>query len=396
MNDQSRDIPSEVHGDSISLLDLAALLASNARLLVAVPVLAGALGVGASFLMTPIYTASTTLMQPQQQQSAASALLGSLGGLASMGGAISGLKNPADQWIALLKSRTVADALIKRFNLKELNRAEFQFQVRDKLAGATRITAGRDGLIYIEVDDPDPALAAKLAAAYTEELQRLSKGLAMGEAGQRRLFFEKQLADAKQNLVKAEVALQQQGVNRGLLKMQPQAAVSAIAGIEAQIAAVEVRLSVLQRSMTEQSPLVRQAQTELRSLQSQRSQLEKTYPGAEGLPSAGGDDTEAYTNKYRNFKYYETLFELMARQYEIARADEARDGAVIQVVDAAQVPEWKSRPRRAVIGVASAIGAFLLALVFVVARDGARKARLDPALEGKWLRLRAAFSIRRR
>jgi uncharacterized protein involved in exopolysaccharide biosynthesis len=86
----------------------------------------------------------------------------------------------------------------------------------------------------------------------------------------------------------------------------------------------------------------------------------------------------------------------MARQYEIARADEARDGAVIQVVDAAQVPEWKSRPRRTVMGVAFAIGAFMLSLVFLVARDSARKASLDPALEGKWLRLRAALSLRRR
>jgi uncharacterized protein involved in exopolysaccharide biosynthesis len=110
--------------------------------------------------------------------------------------------------------------------------------------------------------------------------------------------------------------------------------------------------------------------------------------------TAAGNGAE-YVAKYRDFKYHETLFELMAKQYELARLDEARDGAVIQVVDAAQPPERKSKPRKAQIAVLTTFAVFVFALVAVFVRGAFRNAAADPAAAGKIGRVRHLLRLRR-
>ncbi len=337
----------ESPSDEISLLEIFVTVRKNVKLLTLAPLISAAVAVAGSFAITPKFTASTQIMPPQQQQSSAAALLGSLaGGLSSA----TGLKNPSDQWVGLLKSRTIADGLITKFDLKTRYETEFMFEARKSLENNTKISAGKDSLIDIEVTDEDPQVAADIANAYVSELQNLSKHLAVSEAAQRRLFFERQLAEARDNLITAETALQESGVSANILKTSPEAALSGVAQLKAQITAAEVNLSVLRGSMTENSPQVRQAAIEISSLKSQLDGLEKSDKAS----GRGGD----YIQKFRNFKYYETLFELLARQYELAKSDEAKEGAIIQVVDAAQIPEWKSSPKRAIF----ALSAFALGL----------------------------------
>jgi uncharacterized protein involved in exopolysaccharide biosynthesis len=359
--------------DEISLVEIVIELKRRARFIVLSPLLVGLLSFAGTYLITPTFTAAAQLLPPQQQQGAAAALLGSLSGLAGgMAGAAAGLKNPGDQWVGLLKSRTVADALIKRFNLKEYYEKEFYFETRKKLEDNSKITAGKDSLIDIEVVDKDPKLAAELANAYVEELQNLSKTLAVSEASQRRVYFENQLKDAKDNLIKAETALRNSGVNASALKTNPEAALGGIAELKARITAAEVNLNVLRDSMTANSPAVKQATAELSSLRQQLRNAEASDVQAQG-------DGGAYVQKFRDFKYYETLFEMMAKQYELAKADEAKDGALIQVVDAAQVPEWKSAPKRAVIAVISTILTLLLTILYVLIEPGLARLRAQTA-----------------
>lgn len=355
--------------DEIAWLDVALVLRQNLKILLVFPVVAGLLALAVSFLITPAFMASAKIMPPQQQQSTAAALLGSLGGLAGAAGA-AGLKNPADQWIGLLKSRTIADAMVARFDLRSRYDAKFQFQARNTLAGSTNINAGKDSLITIEVIDKDPKLAAEMADAYVEELQKISKTLAVSEAAQRRLFFEGQLNDAKKNLIEAETTLRASGVNVSILKTNPEVAVGAIAQIKAQIASAEVQLSVMRGYLNSGSPEMQKALTELSSL---RAQLTKADQKDSAADAASGSD---YVGKFRNFKYYETLFELMARQYELAKADEAKDGALIQVVDSAQVPEWKTSPKRGVIAALTTVLALILAIAYVLARQSLMSAAL--------------------
>lgn len=364
----------------VSVLDLALVLLKHKRLVLGLPTAVAALTLGVTFLLTPKFTADAQMMLPQQQQSGAAALLGSLGGLA---GAAAGaaLKNPADQWIGLLKSRTVQDAMIARFKLRERYEVEYQFQARQTLSGNSVFTAGKDGLIDIAVTDTDPKTSADMANAYIEELQRLSKTLAVSEAAQRRVFFEGQLKDAKNNLVKAETALRGSGINESALKTSPEAAVAGLAQLRAQVTAAEVKVSVMRGQMTSNNPELQLALSELGSLRSQLARVER----ADG-ESAGKAGAE-YVSRYRDFKYYETLFELMARQFELAKSDEAKDGALIQVVDPAQVPEWKSSPKRGLITALVFMMALTFTVIYVLLREAARNAALQDAQVASKLQL---------
>jgi uncharacterized protein involved in exopolysaccharide biosynthesis len=67
---------------------------------------------------------------------------------------------------------------------------------------------------------------------------------------------------------------------------------------------------------------------------------------------------------------------LLAKQFEIAKLDEAREGSIIQVVDAAVPPDRKSSPRRTLIVVTSTVFAFFVAVFWVWLRK-----RLDAAFD---------------
>jgi uncharacterized protein involved in exopolysaccharide biosynthesis len=377
------DFPVENDAE-ISLLDLLQVVVENLRLLVLGPLVVGLLALGITFAIAPTFTATTKFMPPQQQASGAASLLASLGALGGLAGAASGIKNPGDQYVAFLKSRSVSDALIDRFNLTERYEQKIKDDTRKTLDGLTRASSGKDGLITVEVDDKDPTFAANLANAHVEELSRLLKRLAVTEAQQRRVFFEKQLATAKDNLIRAEQTLKSSGVSSDTLKADPKAAVEGLARLKASIAAQEIKLGSMRGYLSESAPDFKQAQTELGAMRSQLARAEEQQP-------VGAAGTSDYVSKYRDFKYQETLFELFAKQYEIARVDESREGAVIQVVDTALPPERKSKPKKGMIAMVATLASGFALLLFVFVRNALRGAAGNPETQQKMTNLRLAF-----
>ncbi len=369
--------------DEISLLDLLLVVVDNLRLLVLGPLAAGLLTLGICFVITPIFTATTRFMPPQQQQSAAASMLQSLGALGGLAGAAAGLKNPADQYVAFLKSRSLQDALIDRFKLMDRYEAKFRESARTSLDGNVVMTSGKEGLIVVDVSDKDPAFAAQLANAHVEELGRLMTRLAVTEAQQRRLFFEKQLSNAKDNLIKSELILKSSGIDSNVLKTSS-AAVEGVARLKAGITAQEIKLASMRGYLTESAPDFKQAQTELAAM---RSQLTRAQSSENATTGSDSD----YITKFRNFKYYETLFELFAKQCEIARIDESREGAVIQVLDVAVQPELKSKPKKALIAMLTTLATGFALLLFVFVRQALRNAGQSPELTEKIDLLRQAW-----
>jgi len=175
--------------DEISLLDLAITLARHKKFILGVPFITAVISAVISLFSPNIYTADTQIFPPQQQ-SGASAMLSQLGALSGMAGAVSGIKNPNDIYVAMLKSRRLQDNMIKRFKLQAVYKTTSPALLRSSLAGATTVKLGKDGIIGISVDDQNPQRAAQLANGYVEELQRLTQIFAVTEASQRRLFFE--------------------------------------------------------------------------------------------------------------------------------------------------------------------------------------------------------------
>jgi uncharacterized protein involved in exopolysaccharide biosynthesis len=375
--------------DEISLLDLLQTIVDNLRLLILGPLAVGVTALGISFLIPPTYTAKTQFLPPQQQQSAAASMLASLGSLGGLAGAVGNIKNPADQFLAYMKSVTLQDSLIERFKLLERYEAKTKLDARLALTGNVRAVSGKDGLISVEVDDKDPKFAADLANAHVEELSRLLGKLATTEAQQRRLFFEKQLTTAKDKMIQSEIALKATGVSGSVLKASPASAVAAVAGLQAAVTSQEVKLGAMRGYLAESAPDFKQAMSELSNLRAQLAKQEKDSPATAGKVTTEGD----YITKYREFKYHETLFELFAKQLELAKVDEAREGAVIQVLDAAQAPERKAKPKNEIIAIIATLAAGFALLLFVFVRQALANAGQDSEsaqkmtqLKNSWLR----------
>jgi uncharacterized protein involved in exopolysaccharide biosynthesis len=350
----------------IGLRDLAATLRPHGVKLLLWPVLAATLAYAITWLVAPTFTARTSFLPPQQQQgsSGASAALASLGPLAALAGLAS--KTPADQYVSLMQSATVADRLIKQFDLMEVYDEKYRAKARRKLERNSSMTVGKkDGLIFIEVDDKDPQRAANIANQYVEELRNVTSKLALTEAQQRRVFFEAQLEKSRDGLAKAQVALQETGFNAGAIKSEPRAAAEGYARLRAELTAAEVRLRATRQTLVDNAPEVQQQLAVVGALRAQLARLEQT------VEANGGPD---YVTKYRDYKYQEALFDIFARQYELARVDESRDSPLIQVVDMATPPEVKSKPRRAVIAISVGVAAMLLLAMALLIRAPLRRA----------------------
>lgn len=369
--------------DTISVVDLLMSLSRHKRLLIAATLGGGAIALAIALVLPPIFTSTAKVLPPQQNSSGAAALIGQLGALAGAAGSIAGMKNPADLYIGILESRSVADRLISRFNLKERFESKTMDETRVALAAASQLTSGKkDGLISITVSDEDPKFASNLANAYVEELIHITQTLALTEASQRRLFFEKQLKDAKDQLADAEVALRVTQEKTGMLQPdeQVQAIISTVAQLKGSIAVKEVQLKSLKTFATAQNPEVLRAQEELQGLRAQFAALEKNNGAKDGdlfvptgrIPTA----TVAYIRRMREVKYYETMFELLARQFELAKLDEAKDASAIQVLDAAVPAERKSKPTRSLIVVAGMLCGALVGLLAVFVTN-AKKFKLN-------------------
>ncbi|WP_300556736.1 Wzz/FepE/Etk N-terminal domain-containing protein [Limnohabitans sp. Rim8] len=377
-------IPDTAEDDEISLLDLLQTIVDNLRLLIIGPLVVGLAALGISFAVPPTFTATVKFLPPQQQQSAAASMLASLGGLGGLAGAAAGLKSPADQYMAFMKSNSVQDALIERFKLQERYEEKFKDDTRKELTENTRASSGKDGIITVQIDDKDPKFAADLANAHVDELQKLLARLAVTEAQQRRAFFEKQLSQVKEKFTEAEQALRATGVSSSVLKSNPTSALAAVAGLKAQVTAQEVKVGAMRGYLAETAPDFKQAMTELANLRAQLAKQEKDEPAT----AAGQGD---YVAKFREFKYQETLFELFARQFEMAKVDESREGAVIQVLDAAQPPERKSKPKKALIAIIATLAAGFALLLFVFIRQALRNASQDSESAQKMAALKASW-----
>lgn len=375
----SPEFPEE---DGIKLLDILQTLAENARLLIYGPLIVGLVALGITFLLKPTYIAVTSIMTPQQQQGAAAAVMAQLGALAGMAGMGAGPKSPAELYIGLLKSRTIADRMIDRFSLMKIPKVENREDAREVLARVTGVSAGKDGLITIKVVSSIPRLSAAMANAYVEELSLLTDRLAVTEAQKRRRFLEKEVAKTKENLAKAEIALGGAGVSENILKFDPAIMGHGIATLKAQVMAKELQLSSMRGYLTENSPSFRLAQQELAALRAQLGKYENPQPA--------GENAE-YINRYRDFKYHEVLFEQISKQYELAKIDELSDGAVIQIVDVAVPPERNERMAKALVAFLAALAAGLLLLPFVFIRNALKNARQDPDAASKLDAVRVGF-----
>jgi tyrosine-protein kinase Etk/Wzc len=387
----------------VDIFDLLLILSEERKIIVFSTLICTVLGVLASVLMKPTFSGVALILPPQQGQSLSSAMMGSLTALMPLASLASGgqIKTPTDMYIGILESRTIADDVIAQFHLQQLYKAKTMADARSQLKNNSRFLASKDGLIHISVDDHDPNRASEMANAYVDELYSMNSHLAITDAAQRRVFFDQELASEKNALTVAENELRQTSEKSGVIQLGGQAAalIRGLADLRAQIMSREVQISAMRTFATDQNPNTVRLEEEISSLKSQLAKLESDPRNPE-LSAAGIPAREVpavsleYARKYREVRYHEALYELLAKQYEAARIDEAKAAPIIQVVDRAVPPDKKSGPHRMLITLGSGFVGFCLGYLIAALAVALRRAERVPEYAMKLLRLRRGLRLR--
>jgi uncharacterized protein involved in exopolysaccharide biosynthesis len=381
------------------LLDLFIVMAKRKRLIIGITVGSALLMAVISVALSPIYLAETKILSPQVNSSMTAQLLNQIGAASGLLGVAPGVKSPNELYIGLLKSRPVLDRIIDRFDLMRLYDVKFREDARRSLL--KNIKARNDlksGIITIGIEDKDPKRSADMANALIEELRVMNKGLSVTEAAQRRLFFEEQLKEAKDSLSKAEDAMKGFQEKTGAVKIDAQAdaIIGGISQLMAQIAAKDVQVRVMRTYSTPQNPDILRAEEELKGMRDQLSKLESKSEGTSvmvptgNMPSTGTQ----YVRLMRDLKFNETLYELLFGQFQAAKIDEARDAAVIQVIEKAVPPEKRSRPKRSLMVILATISGFFVSIALAFFMEYMEGVSGNPDSMEKVAKLKRTMSFR--
>jgi tyrosine-protein kinase Etk/Wzc len=390
-------------GGRINLLTVVLVLARTKRRVMLMTGGGLAVGILLSFVLKPTYTATAIILPPLQSTSAASALMGQLGSLSGGGGLSAGLglKSPADMYIGILESRTIADNVIVACNLRERYKTTTLVDAELALAGHVTFESGKDNLIHLAVKDSDPKMASNIANRYLDQLYGVNSELATGEAAQRKNFYDRRIGEEKQALSDAEEALRNTQQKTGIIQFNGQAAsiISAVAQARAELASREVELKSMETFATESNPEVIQLQQEIAALQANLEQLERSQrsiqPGELQIPAGQLPESALqYERQARELKYHETLFDLLTRQSEAAKLDEAKSAPILQIVDHAIPPDRKSGPSRKLLTLGFAAFGFLLALAWGLVELFLDHLRSVPEQANKLNEIRAALRSR--
>lgn len=394
--------PHDEDGPPVSTVDLFTWVGERKGFIATVTAISTAMAAALAMMLPTEFTARATVLPPQQQAGgAAAAALSALGALGGLAGSVGG-KNSDELYLSLLNSESVLRGVNTRFKLQQRYESRSFEALKHEIREHVRIaTEKKTGVISIEVDDPDPSFAADLANAYVAELRRVLDRLAVTDAQQRRDFYDKQLAATKDNLVKADLAFQRLQEQSGaiVIDRQAEALLSTMSQVRARIAEREIQLRVLRGSATDANPEVQRLLTEIRGLRAELQRME-AGPDAQGratemsasrLPALAGD----YLRARREVKYQEALLESLLKQYELARLDVAKEGPALQSVDTALPPDYKSKPKRALIIVAGFLIGLLGASAWVVTRRYQAILRdMDPQSAGAWAAMKRAWGLR--
>jgi tyrosine-protein kinase Etk/Wzc len=372
-------------------LFLLALLIKRKSRRTMVTAVAGLIFVVVLLLFTkPRFSATAALLVPLPSGSASSmALKLAMGGLDLAGGGTS------EVYEDILESRTVADRLIEQYRLKDVYKTKYLLATEKELASRTKIVTSKEGLVRVTVQDEDPKRAADLANSYLTELDRMNEGLAITSAGQQRLYFEREMVKEKDALADAEVELKKTQEATGILSPLTQVAgnLGAIEQVRAQLRVRQVQLGALLQGATSENPNVIRLQAEISGLESQLQAMQSGAGSgmATGIPTSKTPERALeYIRKEREVKFHEAVFALLAKQYELAKQEEAKTVSMIEVLDSAIVPERKSWPPKTVFCLLGLVGGALVGVVWTLVEAFIQTVMANPDNQKKYQALMGA------
>lgn len=370
-----------------------------------------ALGTLVAFLIPKQYQSDVQLMPPDAQSNSG-AMLAALSakagnGLGAMAGDLLGNNSTGALFLGILRSRTLEDRLVGRFDLRKVYGKKLEEDARTQLANATGISQDhKSGIISLSVIDRSPDRAAALAEAYGEELGRLVAELSTSSAHRERVFLAERLTVVKRELDQAAAEFSQFASQNSAINIpeQGKAMVEAAAVLQGQLIAAESELKGLEEIYTSSNVRVRSLQARVSELRHQLEQLDgnpanaaetagtaspRAYPTIRELPLLG----VTYADLLRRTRIEEAVYETLTQQYELAKVQEAKEIPSVKMLDDASLPERKVFPPRFLIMVWSAVLGFAASAAAILGTN--RWRRLDPLHPGKILACEIFHSAKR-
>lgn len=343
-----------------------------------------------AFLIPARYTSTTRLMPPDQTGQGMASMLAALGkasgDMGGIGPDLLGLKTTGDMFVGVLRSRTVADDLINKFDLRKVYGDRRYADARKDLDARTDVSSDRkSGIITLTVSDRNPDRAAAMGWEYVQALNRIVITLNTSSAHKERVFLEERLDQVQQGLEEAEKEFSEFSSRTTTIdvKEQGKAMIGAAADLEEQLIAAQTELEGLRQIYTPSNVRVRSVQARIDEYRRQLQKLggdasteggtaqtgaaaepsQDLYPSIRRLPILG----VKWADLYRRTRVQEAVFETLTKQYELAKVEEARETPSVKVLDVADVPEKRSYPPRLVLISLGTMLVFVLANVWVLA-----------------------------
>ena len=348
------------------------VLVRSWRFLLLASFITALVSVGVSFIVHTTYKAMTLVLPPDQSNNTLSMLSAATGssGIPASALAAFGMKKPTDLYVALMSSPGVEDDVIQRFGLQQLYGKKYLSQARKKFESNAQVKADeKSGLISVSFIDRDPNRAAQIANGVIDSFDQLSSHLAITDAARRRLFFEKEVSQTKQNLTSSEDTLRDTIKKTGMLEPEgnARAMIAYQAQLRAEIAAKTVELQSRQVYLSDENPEVQTLLRERQALEAQADALDRSTNGdASDSKYMASDASLAYLRNLREVRYNEALLELLLKNLELAKLDEAREGSLVQVVQSATPPDMKYGPHRSIFLACGFIIGLLLSAAWVL------------------------------
>lgn len=377
----------------------------------------------AAFLIPVRYASTTRLMPPDGQSGSGLAMLAAMAGksgslgMGSMAGNLLGLRGSGALFMDILRSRTVEDRIVSRFDLRQVYGKRYWVDARKRLDTDTEIAEDRKSeVITIRVTDRDPRRAALMAQAYVDELDHLVAEVSTSSARRERIFIGDRLTSVKRELDRASQEFSQFASQNATIDIatQGKAMVEAAARLQGELIASQSELEGLEQIYTANNVRVRSLRARVDELSRQLDKLDGSGMGGnKALPGSGGDFGAAsasaagfpsirqlpllgvrWADLYRQTKIEETVYELLTQQYELAKIEEAKEIPTVKILDAADVPERKATPHRTLIVFLGTLFAFTLSACWVAGADCWE--RIDPQESRKALVLAVAAALKAR
>lgn len=356
-------------------------------------------------LLLPKWYQSTASVFPPEDESFSLGSLSSMVAMQALGGARTQLPvwgSPTDVYAAILSSRTIGEAIVEQFDLQTRYETDSMDATLAVLDGCVRIDVGAEGILYITVEDKDPQMAADLANAFVDQLDRVNREKRATSGGRARQFVEVRLRQNQAELAAAEDSLLALQDRTGLMEPTEQArsAIRAGADLEVQIVLKEVELGVLQAQIGSPHPERIRLEREIAELKDRARELDagggtidtrfeipiSDYPGL----------SLEYLRRVREVKVQETIFEFLVQQYEQFKIQETRDTPTLYRLDVAKPAEQKIRPIRWLLCVTATLIGFAVSVAVAVVLESLRALRVNsPAQFDRLAQLAGEVGMRR-